>query len=120
MHVSRPAGPTEAEQEADWSFESATSGPAWQGWQPDSGQEGPEADFFKTEAGQLSDILGAHADFIAPLEPINEEQEEKLYIFLISDYFRCPPCWAGWYFCREYHDCPGRCSPLGIGLQLTE
>jgi hypothetical protein len=27
MHMSRPAGPTEAEQEADWSFESATSGP---------------------------------------------------------------------------------------------
>jgi hypothetical protein len=31
-HMSRPAGPTEAEREADWSFESATSGPAWQGW----------------------------------------------------------------------------------------
>jgi hypothetical protein len=47
MHMRRQAGPTEAEQEAeqegDWSFESATSGPAWQGWQPDSGQEGSEA-----------------------------------------------------------------------------
>jgi hypothetical protein len=64
MHMSWPAGPTEAEQEADCSFESATSGPAWQGWQPDSGQEGPEADFFTAEAGQLADILGAHADYI--------------------------------------------------------
>jgi hypothetical protein len=77
MHMSWPAGPTEAEQEADCSFESATSGPAWQGWQPDSGQEGPEADFFTAEAGQLADILGAQADFIARLEPINEEEEEK-------------------------------------------
>jgi hypothetical protein len=77
MHMSRPAGPTEAEQEADWSFESATSGPAWQGWQPDSGQEGPQADFFTAEAGQLSDILGAHADFLTRLEPIDETEEEK-------------------------------------------
>jgi hypothetical protein len=30
MQVSRPAGPTEAEQQADGFFESATSGPAWQ------------------------------------------------------------------------------------------
>jgi hypothetical protein len=82
MHMSRPAGPTEAEQEADWSFESATSGPAWQGWKPDSGQEGPEADFFTAEAGQLVDILGAHADFITRLEPINEEQEEKQLVDL--------------------------------------
>jgi hypothetical protein len=82
MHMSRPAGPTEAEQEADWSFESATSGPAWQGWQPDSGQEGSEADFFTAEAGQLADILGAHADFIARLEPINKEQEEKQIVDL--------------------------------------
>jgi hypothetical protein len=73
MHMRRCAGPTaaeqEAEQEADWSFESATSGPAWQGWQPDSGQEGSEADlftaepgheadFFTAEAGHLSDMLG--------------------------------------------------------------
>jgi hypothetical protein len=37
MHMRRRAGLTgalqEAEQEAHWSFESATSGPAWQGWQ---------------------------------------------------------------------------------------
>jgi hypothetical protein len=77
MHMSRQAGPTEAEQEADWSFESATSGPAWQGWQPESGQEGPEANFFTAEAGQLSDILGAHADLLRRLEPINEAEEEK-------------------------------------------
>jgi hypothetical protein len=50
--------------------------------QPDSGQEGPEADFFTAEAGQLADILGAHADFIAHLEPINEEQEEKQLVDL--------------------------------------
>jgi hypothetical protein len=54
MHMRRPARPTEAEQEAeqegDWSFESATSGPAWQGWQPDSGQEGSEADLFQSQA----------------------------------------------------------------------
>jgi hypothetical protein len=75
MHMRRRAGPTEAEQEAereaDWSFESATSGPAWQGWQIDRGQEGSEAylftaepgnkaDFFTAEAGHLSDMLGAH------------------------------------------------------------
>jgi hypothetical protein len=82
MHMSRPAGPTKAEQESDWSFESATSGPAWQGWHPDSGQEGLEADFITAEAGQLADILGAHADFIARLEPINEEQEEKQIVDL--------------------------------------
>jgi hypothetical protein len=73
----RWAGPTgaqqEAEQEADWLFESATSGPAWQGWQSDSGQEGldknifstepgNEADFFTAEAGHLSEMLGAHAE----------------------------------------------------------
>jgi hypothetical protein len=55
MHMRRRAGPTkaeqEAEQEADWSFESATSGPAWQGWQPDSGQEGLEAYLFTAEPG---------------------------------------------------------------------
>jgi hypothetical protein len=53
MHMSQSAGPTETEQEADWSFESPTSGLAWQGWQPDSGQEGLEADSFTAEAGQL-------------------------------------------------------------------
>jgi hypothetical protein len=88
----RQAGPTEAEheaeQEGDWSFESATSGPAWQGWQPDSGQEGPEADFltaeagheadfFTAEAGHLSDILGAHAEGLTRLQPIDEAEEEK-------------------------------------------
>jgi hypothetical protein len=77
MHMRRRAGlmeaQQEAEQEADWSFESAKSGPAWQGWQPDSGQEGSEADlftaepgnkadFFTAEAGHLSDMLGAHAE----------------------------------------------------------
>jgi hypothetical protein len=77
MHMNRPAGPTETEQEADWSFELATSGPAWQGWQLDRGQEGPEADFFTVEAGQLPDILGAHADFLTRLEPINKAEEEK-------------------------------------------
>jgi hypothetical protein len=86
MQMSQPAGLTEAEQEAeqeaDWSFELATSGPAWQGWQPDSRQEGPEADFFTAEAGQLADILGAQADFIAHLEPIIEEQEEKQIVDL--------------------------------------
>jgi hypothetical protein len=82
MQVSWPAGPTKAEQEADWSFESAASGSAWQGWQPDSGQEGPEADFFTAEAGQLSDILGAHTDFITRLEPINEKQEDKQLVDL--------------------------------------
>jgi hypothetical protein len=82
MHMSRPAGPTETKQEADWSFDSATSGLAWQGWQPDSGQEGPEADFFTAEAGQLADILGAHGDFLTRLEPINKEQEEKQLVDL--------------------------------------
>jgi hypothetical protein len=77
-HVSRPARPTEVEQEADWSFESTISGPAWQGWQPDSGQEGPEADFFTAKAGQLSDILGAHRDFLTRLEPINKEEDKQL------------------------------------------
>jgi hypothetical protein len=77
MRMSRPVGPTKTEQEADWSFELATSGPAWQGWQPDSGQEGPEANFFTVEAGQLSDILGAHADFLTRLEPIDEAEEKK-------------------------------------------
>jgi hypothetical protein len=81
MHMRRQAGPTEAEQEAeqevDWSFESATSGPAWQGWQPDSGQEGPEADFFTSEAGHLLDIQGAHAEGLTRLEPINKAEEEK-------------------------------------------
>jgi hypothetical protein len=81
IHMRRQAGPTEAEQEAeqevDWSFESLTSGPAWQGWQPDSGQEGPEADFFTAEAGHLSDILGAHAEGLTRLEPIDKAEEEK-------------------------------------------
>jgi hypothetical protein len=77
IHMSRQAGTTKAEQEANWSVESATSGPAWQGWQPDSGQEGPEADFFTAEAGQLSDILGAHADLLMRLKPIDEAEEEK-------------------------------------------
>jgi hypothetical protein len=82
MYVSRLAGPTKAEQEAYWSFNSATSGPAWPGWQTDSRQagqewqqeEGPDADFFTAEAGQLSDILGAHTDFLPRLELINEEE----------------------------------------------
>jgi hypothetical protein len=82
MHMSWLAGPTETEQEADWSFESATSGPAWQGWQPDSGQEGPEADFFMAEVGQLPDILGPRADFLTRLEPINEVEEEKQLVNL--------------------------------------
>jgi hypothetical protein len=92
MHMRRRAGPTEAEQEAeqeaDWSFELATSGPAWQGWQPDSGQEGSEADlftaepgnkanFFTAEAGHLSDMLGAHAEGLTRLKPINKAEEEK-------------------------------------------
>jgi hypothetical protein len=86
MHVSLPAGPTEADQEADWSFDSATSGPTWLGWQPDSGQaglewqqeEGPEAEFFTAKAGQLSDILGAHMDFLPRLELINKEEDKQL------------------------------------------
>jgi hypothetical protein len=88
----RQAGPMEAqqeaEQEADRSFESATSGPAWQGWQPDSGQEGSEADlftaepgnkadFFTAEAGHLSDMLGAHAEGFTRLKPIYKAEEEK-------------------------------------------
>jgi hypothetical protein len=47
------------------------------GWQPDSGQEGPEADFFTAEAGHLSDILGVHAEGLTRLEPIDEAEEEK-------------------------------------------
>jgi hypothetical protein len=74
MHMSRQAGPTKAEKEADWSFESATSG---QGWQPDSGQEGQEANFFTAEAGHLSDILGVHAELLTCLEPTDEVEEEK-------------------------------------------
>jgi hypothetical protein len=92
MHMRRRAGPTEseqeAEQEADWSFESATSGPAWQGWQPDSGQEGSEADLFTAEpgheayfitaeAGHLLDMPGAHAEGLTRLKPIDEAEEEK-------------------------------------------
>jgi hypothetical protein len=92
MHMRRRAGPTDAEQEAEreaeWSFESATSGPAWQGWQTDSGQEGleayvltaepgNEADFFTAEAGHLSDMLGAHTEGLTPLKPIDEVEEEK-------------------------------------------
>jgi hypothetical protein len=92
MHMRWRAGPTEAEQEAeqeaDWSFESATSGPAWQGWQPDSGQEGLEADLFTAEpgnkanfvtaeAGHLSDMLGAHAEGLTLLKPIDEAEEKK-------------------------------------------
>jgi hypothetical protein len=87
MHMRRRAGPTkaqqEAEQEADWSFESATSGPAWQGWQTDSGQEGleedlftaepgNEADFFTAEAEHLSDMLGAHAEGLMRLKSIDK------------------------------------------------
>jgi hypothetical protein len=92
MHMRRRAGPTEAQQEAEqeavWSFESATSGPAWQGWQPDSGQEGSEADlftaepgneadFFLAEAGHLSAMLGAHADGLTRLKSIDEAEEDK-------------------------------------------
>jgi hypothetical protein len=92
MHMRQRAGPTEAqqeaEQEADWSFESATSGPAWQGWQTDSGQEGLEedlftaepgnkADFFTAEAGHLSDMLGAHSKGLTHLKSINEAEEDK-------------------------------------------
>jgi hypothetical protein len=88
----RRAGPTgapqEAEHEADWSFESATSGPAWQGWQSDSGQEGLEedlftaepgnkADFFTAEAGHLSEMLGAAAEGLTRLKSIDEAEEEK-------------------------------------------
>jgi hypothetical protein len=88
----RRARPTEAqqeaEQEADCSFESATSGPAWQGWQSDSGQEGleedlftaapgNEADFFTAEAGHLSDMLGAHAEGFTRLKSIDEAEEDK-------------------------------------------
>jgi hypothetical protein len=87
MHMRWRAGPTEAEQEAeqeaDWSFELATSGPAWHGWQPDSGQEGleadlftaepgNEADFFTAEAVHLSDMLGAHAKGLTRLKPIDK------------------------------------------------
>jgi hypothetical protein len=90
MHMRRRAGPTdaelEAEREATWSFESATSGPAWQGWQPDSRQEGSEAyvltaepgnkaDFFTAEAGHLSDMLGAHAEGLTRLKPIGRGGE---------------------------------------------
>jgi hypothetical protein len=92
MHIRRRAGPTEAQQEAeeeaDWSFESSTSGPAWQGWPPDSGQKGleadpftaepgNEADFFTAEAGHLSDMLGAHAEGLTRLKSINEAEEDK-------------------------------------------
>jgi hypothetical protein len=99
MHMRRRAGPTDAEQEAereaDWSFESATSGPAWQGCQPDSGQEGSEAyvltaepcnkdDFFTAEAGHLSDMLGAHAEGLMRLKPIDEAEEEKLLAGIIG------------------------------------
>jgi hypothetical protein len=92
MHMRQRAGPTEAEQEAeqeaDWSFELATSGPAWQGWQQDCGQEGSEADvftaepgneanFFTADAGHLSDMLGVHAEGLTRLKPIDEAEEEK-------------------------------------------
>jgi hypothetical protein len=92
MHMIRRTRPTgaqqEAEQEADWSFESATSGPAWQGWQLDSGQEGldknlftaepgNEADFFTAEAGHLSEMLGAHAKELTRLGSIDEAEEDK-------------------------------------------
>jgi hypothetical protein len=88
----RRAGPTEAqqeaEQEADWSFESVTFGPACQGWQTDSGQEGLEEDLFTTEpgnkadfctseAGHLSDMLGAHAEGLKRLKSIDEAEEDK-------------------------------------------
>jgi hypothetical protein len=92
MHMRWRARPTEAEQEAEqegnWSFESASSGPAWQGWQPDSRQEGSEddlftaepgneANFFTAEAGHLSDMLGAHAEGLTRLKTIEEVEEEK-------------------------------------------
>jgi hypothetical protein len=92
MHTRWRAGPTgaqqEAEQEADWSFESATSEPALQGWQSDSGQEGldenlftaepgNEADFFTEEAGHLSEMLGAHAEGLTRLGLIDEAEEDK-------------------------------------------
>jgi hypothetical protein len=92
MHTRWRARPTgaqqEAQQEADWSFESSTSGPAWQGWQSDSGQEGlgenpftaepgNEADFFTTEAGHLSEMLGAHAEGLTRLGSIDEAEEAK-------------------------------------------
>jgi hypothetical protein len=87
--AARPtAAQQEAEQGADQSFESATSGPAWQGWQSDSGQEGLDeipftaepcnkADFFTAEAGHLSDMLGAHAEGLTRLGSIDEAEEEK-------------------------------------------
>jgi hypothetical protein len=92
MHTRRRAGPSaaqqEAEQDVDQSFESATSGPAWQGWQSDSGQEGldeipftakpgNEADFFTAEAGHLSDMLGAHAEGLTRLGSIDKAEEDK-------------------------------------------
>jgi hypothetical protein len=92
MHMRRRAGPTGAqqarEQLAYWSFESATSGPAWQGWQSDSRQEGldknlftaepgNEADFFTAEAGHLSVWLGAHAKGLTRLGSIDEAEEDK-------------------------------------------
>jgi hypothetical protein len=91
-YMRRQAGLTEAqqeaEQEADWSFESATSGPAWQGWQTDSGQEeleadlftaepGNEANFFSAEAGHLSDMLGAHAEGLTRLRSIDKAEEDN-------------------------------------------
>jgi hypothetical protein len=92
MHTGRRARPTtaqqEAEQDADQSFESATSGPAWQGWQSDDGREGldeipfnaepgNEADFFTAEASNISDMLGAHAEGLTRLGSIDEAEEDK-------------------------------------------
>jgi hypothetical protein len=92
MHTRWRTGPTgaqqEAEQEADGSFESATSRPAWQGWQSDSGQEGldenpftaepgNEADFFTAEAGNLAEMLGTHAKGLTHLGSIDEAEEDK-------------------------------------------
>jgi hypothetical protein len=80
----RPTGAQqEAEKEADGSFESATSGPAWQGWQSDSGQEGLDenlftaepgnkADFFTPEPGNLAEMLGTHAEGLTRLGSIDE------------------------------------------------
>jgi hypothetical protein len=91
MHTGWRTGPTtaqqEAGQEADQSFESATSGPAWQGWQSEDGQEGEEipfeaepgneADFFTAEASNISDMLGAHAEGLTRLGSIDEAEEDK-------------------------------------------
>ncbi len=91
MHTGWRTGPTTAQQEAgrqaDQSFGSATSGPAWQGWQSEDGQgeedvpfnaePADEADFFTQGTSDLSDILGAHAQGLTRLGSIDEAEEDK-------------------------------------------